>query len=57
MTSLEHAVERAVDDIVVALIATDSDDLTRWRTVEVAANRLRKAARELQRNPAPTVSR
>jgi hypothetical protein len=57
MTSLEHAVERAVDDIIVAMIATDSDDPTRWRVLEVAANRLRKAARELQRNAAPAVAR
>lgn len=50
MTVLEQAVERAVEDIIVALISGEAEHHGRWLRLEVAANRLRKAVRELQRN-------
>ena len=49
MSSLEQVVERALDDIIVALVVVEAGDPTRWRNLEAAANRLRKAARELHR--------
>jgi len=53
MTNLEQAVENAVDDIIVALIVAQAPNSGRWRNLEVAANRLRKVARELQRTQTP----
>lgn len=53
MTNLVQAVETAVDDIIVALIVAEALNPDRWRNLEVAANRLRKVARELQRIQAP----
>lgn len=49
MSSLEQVVERALDDIIVALVVVEAGDPTRWRDLEAAANRIRKAARELYR--------
>jgi hypothetical protein len=48
MTPLEQAVERAVDDIIVEVTAAEPADAGRWRRLEAAATRLRKAARELR---------
>lgn len=45
MESLREAVERAVDDVIVEL----TSDRIRWRAVEMAAWRLVRVARELQR--------
>jgi hypothetical protein len=45
MESLREAVERAIDDVIVELTTSES---VRWRTVEAAARRLMRAARELQ---------
>ena len=49
MSSLEQVVERALDDIIVALVVVEAGNPTRWRDLEAAANRLGKAARELHR--------
>jgi hypothetical protein len=46
MESLRQAVERAIDDVIVELTTSER---VRWRTVEAAARRLMRAARELDR--------
>ena len=57
MSSLEQVAERALDDIIVALVIVEAGDPTRWRNLEAAANRLRKAAREIAPHPRRNSSR
>lgn len=47
MRTLEQAVERALDDVIEALLV--DEDSRRWTRLEMAANRLARLARQIRR--------